>query len=141
MKLQILHDIDDDGNEIVNVPLSKSTSFATLYLEDYNELMALGVSSRWTLNQGIVSICVPKRSCLSVARIITDAAGERVAYANGDKTDLRRSNLVFAGKGNSKIRARDFVVPTPRLYSKIEIQHVYKDKHGQTGTIAGSVMT
>ncbi len=103
--------------------------------------MALGVSPRWCLNQGIVSVCVPRRSCLSVARIITDAARERVAYANGDKTDLRRTNLVFAGEGNGRVRARDLVVPIPRLYSKTEIEHVYKNERGQTGTIAGSVMT
>jgi hypothetical protein len=143
-KIQILHTIDENSKGLVKVPLLNSDRYATLYELDFNELIDLGLSSVWKLGtDGVVHVSVPGRTNLSVARVITDAFTQRVGYLNGDKTDLRRDNLVLDSNGRrAKLRARDLIVPVPRLGSKIEIEHVYKQgKQGQTNVNAGSVMS
>jgi hypothetical protein len=139
-KIQVLHTKDDKGKSIVTVPLSNSDRYATLDEQDFNHLIDLGLSPAWKQGaDGLVQVSVPGRTNLTVARLITDASTQRVSYLNGDKTDLRRDNLVLDGHGlRAKLRARDLVIPTPRL-NRIEVEHVYK--HGQTSTAAGSVMT
>lgn len=131
-KIQILHDKDDNGNNVVKVPLSNTNNYATISELDFNDLMDLGLSPEWKQGaDGIVQARVPGRTNLSVARLITDASTQRVSYLNGDKTDLRRGNLVLDGNGlRARVRARDLVIPTPRL-KRVEVEHVYK--HGQTG--------
>lgn len=141
MKIQIHHGRDENGKHVVKVPLSSTDNYATLYEQDFNDLVDLGLSANWKQGaDGIVQVRVPGRTNLSVARLVTDASSQRVSYLNGDKRDLRRDNLVLDGNGvRAKIRARDLVIPTPRL-KQIELEHVYKHKHGQTSTNAGSAM-
>jgi len=140
-KIQIFHTTDDRQRKIVRVPISNTNSEATLYETDFNELMGLGLTCRWYRNSdGIVYVNTSKRCNLPIARLITDAFQESVMYLNGDKTDLRRDNLVLNGSNRraAKFRARELVVRTPRL-GKVDIEHVFK--HGQTGTSAGGVMS
>lgn len=140
MKLQILHSTDSNGKPVVKVPLSNSNQFATLYEQDFNDLTGLGLSLKWSqASDGMVRVNVTGRPNLSVARLVTNAFKETVSYANGDKTDLRRDNLILddSGRGNAKSRARDLVKPRSH-YNKLEIEHVYKQQR-VTSTGAGSV--
>lgn len=138
-KIQVLHTKDDKGKSIVRVPLSNSDRHATLDEQDFNQLLELGLSPSWKQGtDGLIQVSVPGRTNLPVARLITDASKQRVRYLNGDKTDLRRDNLVLDGNGlRAKLRARDLVVPTARL-NRVEVEHVYSTVRP---ALAGSVMT
>lgn len=145
INIQIFHETDTSGRRIVRVPLHSSViplqqsgRYATLYEQDYNDLIDLGLGSVWKLgSDGLVQISVPGRTNLPLARLITNAFRERVVYLNGDKTCLLRDNLVLdgSGKGHTKLRARDLVVRKPKLNNKIGIEHVYR--HGLSAVAVG----
>jgi hypothetical protein len=77
--------------------------------------MAKEVSPRWTLSQA-GKVMTGKNKTL--ARLICEAGkGEQVKYADGDPTNLRRSNLVLTD------------------YSKrlIKLEHIFDNEHGAQG--------
>ena len=136
-KIQVQITTDENGKNVAEVPLSNSDKQASLYEADFRELMDLGVSPKWHLYNNGICFHTPKNSNHSVARVVTDAFKERVAYLDGDKTNLRRDNLVLdRHRSCAKMRARDLVVPTPRLH-KLEVELIYKQRVTSTG--AGSV--
>jgi len=103
--------IDPGGRPIVRVPLAhtKVTSknprrFALLDAEDFDRLMAAGVSPCWTLNRdgkmGIGYVRAPwgsdprGRTLVSIAPLVLGTEpGQRVHYRDGNRLNLRRSNL------------------------------------------------
>lgn len=96
---------DADGQQLVHVALANTDQRATLYAEDYQRWLAAGFSPYWSLcdvGYGIQYVLASARTAgnkhrsLTVARWIADAGkGQRVRYADGDRLNLRRENLVF----------------------------------------------
>src|SRR5690606_1910259 len=70
---------------------------------DYLKLADLGIK-RWKLDRDwVVTHSRLDKSNLMVARLISNApAGYRVIYLNGDKQDLRRSNLAIQPYGSKR---------------------------------------
>lgn len=90
----------EDGRQIVHVPLPKHPTPAIVYLEDFERLIALGISDQWLINQvreyayvraHLSTVC---GGLTTLARHIARARkGEIVRYADGDPTNLLRENL------------------------------------------------
>jgi hypothetical protein len=98
--------LDRDGRDIVSVPIAGNRR-AVLYEEDFDLLMDLGVPVHWSMHLGSVKARPARGYDLSIARLIVDAGGNhQIEHLNGDKTDLRRANLILK-TGIGKHRARD----------------------------------
>lgn len=108
---------DADGQQLAHVALANTNKRATLYAEDHAWLMAKGWSPYWSLtNTGgrhdyvLANARGPRDTprTITIARLIAQAAkGQRVTYADGDRTNLRRDNLVVVkGGGLTKANAR-----------------------------------
>lgn len=98
------------SRDVVHVPLSPAgRGTATVYRDDYERLMAMGVGKRWFLvknggGQSYVRAYLRTATGrqITVARLILDAGrGEVVNYRKGDRTDLR-SDMIFAERGYAK---------------------------------------
>lgn len=96
--------IDADGQRLAHVALARTDQRATMYAEDLAQVLAAGWSPHWSLaNTGgrfryvLVYARNPKgrgRS-LTVARLIAGVGkGQLVKYADGDRLNLRRENLL-----------------------------------------------
>lgn len=110
-----------DGEDCYRVPLGKAKKHGTCRIlqEDWDWYRAKGFSTTIRLSGGNVMVTVGDRN-YTVARIIAGAQpGWRVKFANDNKKDLRRSNLLLVkGKGGSqaikpplKIPDRDKIWP------------------------------
>ena len=96
---------DNTGVELAKVPLTSRDQHATLYADDYRRLMAAGWSPYWAqASTGkkheyvLVSARNPKgrRRSLTVARLVAEVGkGLTVSYADGDRLNLRRDNLLI----------------------------------------------
>jgi len=87
-----------DGHEYAVVPLANTKLKATLDAEVYRQLRTLGVSPNWRLSQGVRRIGYPAVTVLDrpqfVARLIAGVGpGRQVSYRDGNRLNLRRSNL------------------------------------------------
>lgn len=111
MKLKRLYETfaDIEGHLCVRVPLANTTRCAILYVEDFFRLVNAGVSWNWALNYssatgpGYLKVTIPGDGRRSVARLVAEAGErEQVRYRNGDKIDLRRSNLLVQ-KGQGRL--------------------------------------
>lgn len=95
-------DGDREKGFVVYVPLARGDDEAVLDLEDYNELVALKVYPNWQLRGGQAGARGPGGINVLIARVLTDAKpGQRVTYRDGDKLNLRRSNLECSESGFS----------------------------------------
>src|SRR5689334_10295659 len=101
--------------ETVKIPLKGSGQRAELHKQDFDALMALGVSPNWlstdtTNNQVKTS---HRGKYISIARLIMDAGkSQAVKYLDGDRTNLKRENLTII-PGAAKSRDRDhYLAPT-----------------------------
>ena len=102
---------DADGQELAHVALANTQQRATLYAEDYKQLMDDGWSPYWSLtNTGgrfeyvLIHAHGPtgRRRTITLARLIAQAAKkQQVTYADGDRTNLRRDNLLIVRDGGS----------------------------------------
>ena len=101
---------DNTGNPIVRVPMDrKGDRWATLDAEDFDRIVAEGVSMSWHCNdngagQSYVKAYAPEASggLVSVPRIVMRAGPKEVVrYVTRDRLDLRRGNLTIA-KGKAK---------------------------------------
>jgi hypothetical protein len=102
--------VDSAGVTCVRVPLANTHESAILRKVDYDRLKAAGLSSFWDLNgNGSGSFYVrakrPGFGKLMVARLVLQAneMGTVVRYANGDRLDLRLSNLYVASNPYSEV--------------------------------------
>ncbi|MHB1058063.1 MAG: hypothetical protein ACYC0F_09300 [Rhodanobacter sp.] len=107
---------DADGQQLVHIALANTDQRATLYAEDFQRLMDAGWPPYWSLtNTGgrFDYVLAYARSpmnrprSITLARLIAQAAkGQRITYADGDRTNLRRDNLLIVkGGGPTKAHA------------------------------------
>lgn len=88
------------ATRVVLVPLAKGKGYAKIDEEDLLRLISDGYSPRWFLND---NGSLTEYVCLfhgtnnkKVARLVMNPSkGHVVRYANGDRKDLRKSNLVL----------------------------------------------
>lgn len=83
-------------------------SVALVEATDYHLLQARGWTARWTARKVTGDNQYPSINhgdkIRPLARLILDARdGEKVRYRNGDRNDLRRSNLLLKAKGGNEI--------------------------------------
>lgn len=92
---------DRDRGSIVYVPLARDgKNEAVLDLDDYNELIGLGVYQNWQLRGGQVGARGPDGITLLIGRVLTDAKpGQRVIFRDGNCLNLRRDNLDLSEGG------------------------------------------
>jgi hypothetical protein len=91
--LLVTQSFDADGIEIISVPLQHSDKEATLYLEDWNELLKLGCIPLWKFYDGHVYQRTKVK--ISIARLVSNALkGEKVSYRDGSPFNLKTNNLV-----------------------------------------------
>lgn len=97
--------VDSDGLAIVRVYLSNHPIPAEIEREDYDALTGAGASPNWIYNsnghgQRYVRSKHPDtgKERVQIGRIVAGAGrGQIVRYRDGDRLNLRRSNLVVAG--------------------------------------------
>jgi hypothetical protein len=100
--------MDRDGTPIAKVTLAGG-EVAVIDGPDFDQLMRLGVSPNWTLNQAgtghaYVRAYAPRRrgSLVTIARLLMrPGRNQRVQYADGDPLNLRRSNLFLGHQGGA----------------------------------------
>lgn len=90
--------IQEFGRPLVYVPLGKDNAKAAiLYKDDYEFVLKLGTSNKWTATKRNCVTCNCSGASgykLSVARIMLDCGkGEKVTYLDGNPLNLRRENL------------------------------------------------
>lgn len=115
---------DDDGRAVAHVPLRDRKhnviDFAIIERDDLEGLQAAGVPTPWFLNtssSGQAYVNAPERDhkgrSLPVARTIIGAGkGTIVRYRDGNRLNLKRSNLYLAkhaaAKGKTPLAGSDF---------------------------------
>lgn len=95
---------DTAGQRIAHVALFGNEHVVTLYAEDLDRVLADGWSPNWFLTSTggrnryvLVNARSPKGTprSLTVARLVAQVGkGQMVAYADGDRLNLRRDNLL-----------------------------------------------
>lgn len=95
----------------VSLPGGETPNEAVVDLDDFQSLMGMGLSVSWRISSGYV--VAPSSNALggyvSVARVLTDAGpGQIVRYIDGDRFNLRRSNLALE-EGHGRRATRDLV--------------------------------
>ena len=107
----------EDNKQIVRLPLAGEGGNALINREDFDRLVdELGLSTNWTLNMGQVRAPLnsTKGHLIGVARALLGAGAKQyVAYVNGDRTDLRRKNLML--KRGSRAKRTDAALLLARV--------------------------
>lgn len=89
MKQIIITESEENGRTIYQVPLSNTDQEATIYKEDWQALMSIGVSNCWALHpKGYISVAAYRAhgGNILVGRAMLDAGpGEIVKYKDGNK--------------------------------------------------------
>lgn len=130
---------DADGQQLVHVALANTDQRATLYAEDFQRWLAAGFPLFWSfVNTGgrfqyvLANVRSPSNSArtVPVARWIADAGkGQRVSYADGDRLNLRRDNLVVVKGGGAAKAAAAWLKPNdgtpPRRKPKAQKQDAH----------------
>lgn len=101
---------DPDGTEIALVPIGKREGRAAeIHAADLQELDRQGVSRCWYFKtasgRGYVNAHDPDHlgGNRTIARLITGAGrGQSVKYRDGNRLNLRRSNLCLVESGNAR---------------------------------------
>lgn len=121
--------IDGDGVSCLRVILAQHQGTAEIDRETFERLMATGVSPYWHLNEpgsrgsyGQVKSHHSKRGTVILAREalrLSKGDGLRACFRNGNRTDLRRSNLYAEPNPNRPIlgmrRTRPKPAPAPSV--------------------------
>ena len=104
------HFTDENGQRCARVPLANTGQVATLYAEDLALLLEAGLPQNWSINFncrggiGYVRAKVPGDNTRTVARLIRGAAaGQQVAYRDGNRLNLCRHNLVLIEGGTARV--------------------------------------
>lgn len=103
---------DSNGQRLAHVALAGTNQRATLYTEDLERILADGWSPFWSFT--ITDKTAPRRKyvlvhgynakgrhrSITVARLVAEVSkGQRVKYADGDRLNLRRENLLMKKGG------------------------------------------
>lgn len=105
-KRQPIFTTDETGNPVAYVQLAKERGCALIDAADLKTLEAQGFTLNWTWNvsgggYGYVRAQSP-RNLVTVARqIMQPPPGHQVRCRNGDRRDLRRSNLIVVRRGKA----------------------------------------
>jgi hypothetical protein len=124
---------DQDGHAVLRVPLSDDDApeYAVVSLDDWNELMKLGMSPVWCRynRSGHVLVWMGAlRQHRHVARLIADAgANEGVWLKDGNGLNLRSSNLAKAPNTLAKHRDRDYLRPRNKWSPVIIVDETKKE--------------
>jgi hypothetical protein len=102
--IEVVH-FEEGKQSLVRVPLAGSKLRAILLKSDFHDLMSLGVSTAgWKLYHKQV-VVRNNRWYVSVGRMIRNAdKNQKVIPKDGNPLNLRRDNLLLAGR--AKFRAR-----------------------------------
>jgi hypothetical protein len=115
----------EQSTPIVSVPLTNSNRLVCLYQDDFDYLMALGLSPKWVLTNGQI---LERGTRLSVTRLVADAKkGQGVKLFDKDPTNLRHPNLILVRAGG-RLNARDVLRNTeerPYNLDKPTLTHKY----------------
>lgn len=136
---------DNNGKELVKVPVKNTDRSAILYKADFDELIAIGLNPRWSIYQNKIVAVLPKvRRYGYIDRVMMNAkGGQIVRHINRDPFDLRRNNL-FISSGHSTLHDRSYVDPAHVLKPTrpiIEIIHSDdKLEQAKTSSEPGSIM-
>lgn len=108
MSITPIHFTDSEGTRLVRVPLGNSRQSAILNHSDFERIQAKGYTGGWYLNgaEGCSYVRVyagdHRGEQTTVARLITNAPrGQGVRYMDGNRLNLRRSNLYFDATGSA----------------------------------------
>lgn len=103
-RAQTTFSTDTEGQLVAHVALFGNEHVVTLYAEDLDRILADGWSPNWFLTSTgghiryvLVNARSPKGAprSLTVARLVAQVGkGQMVAYADGDRLNLRRDNLL-----------------------------------------------
>jgi len=106
-KRQPIFTSDENGASVVLVPLATGQT-ARVDPADWEALLLRGISPNWTRNTAgpgfaYVRARGPGRGLVMIAREVVGARPrEIVSHRNGDRLDLRRSNLKLSTGGRAK---------------------------------------
>jgi hypothetical protein len=107
--------INENGKDVVLISVvnKRETKVALLYKEDFDSLLALGVSPYWCApndKQSNVLVAGVGKRKIGVARLLLDAGnGQIVKYKDGNPLNLKRENLELVANGRGKTRDRDLL--------------------------------
>lgn len=92
---------DVNGTTYARIALREPGTFAVLDADDASTWTHAGLTWQWGLSRdGYVVASLPRKGPISVARLLLAArSGERVVYIDGDRRNLRRSNLRISTVG------------------------------------------
>lgn len=106
-------EINEGDRTLCLVPLGPSSDYvATIWKEDYDFLMRLGLSPAWLpLNVGRYVYTSTKKNKIFIARVLLDAKpGHVVRYRDNDPWNLKRENLILVYRDIAKKRDRELVM-------------------------------
>lgn len=118
-----------EGVECALVPLGKEGKHGTFTCEkaDWDSYLFRGYSPNLTVNSSGVVITTHRGSRAGRSNNVTFASlimparkGHRIHYRNGDRRDLRRSNLSYR-KGRGRTYQSRTNVPDPRIRAGIKV--------------------
>src|SRR5262245_44211757 len=124
--LDITTSTDTNGKPIVLLPLKKRTRKVIVDPESFKELMNMGIKLPLLMREGFPSVHSMKdgkRKYIRIARLIAGAGpSERVLYADRDRLNLTKTNLIISRGGLAKENERDEITPK-------DIQYQITHKH------------
>lgn len=102
-------DVEHGNQPALLIPLANSSGHARISPEDYQAVLSQGFSPNWYLHGDTVTTHRQSTGHARVSRIMLGIAmpghrATRVSHTNGDKTDLRRSNLITKTVNETKPR-------------------------------------
>lgn len=128
---------DAYGDAIVRVPLANFAGYAIVDAEDFDRMMAAGLSPNWFANLNgkngrlYVKTQVPHDRPRTVARFVAGAGdNESVRYCDGDTFNLRHENLIVYRGGRVRYGSEELL---ERLERFAEMQRGQAEDDDSTG--------
>lgn len=128
---------DAYGDDIVRVPLANFAGYAVVDAEDFDRMLAAGLSPNWFANLNgengrlYVKTQVPHDRPRTVARFVAGAGdNESVRYRDGDTFNLRRENLIVYRGGRVRYGSEELL---QRLERFTEMQRGQSDDDSTSG--------
>lgn len=123
-----------DGQSVLFVPLGRSGVTAHIDKEDYERLIAAGVSRCWRLVRNSAASAYVRApasreagNAVTVARVLLNAgAGQKVCYRDRDPKNLRRDNL-FIDKGYARRKDADLTEPPATIADTSNATHGHRE--------------